>query len=753
VLRLLLFSLLFLSFLQVKAQNNDILIVSDNEYYKVSQFENILKEEISKLLSSRFQSEILNADYTQLSDYKLQKFAQNSQLTITIGEKSLKSIIPFIKDKPIIAVKFPWDEFNFQLPEKCFQIDIPFDFVGDLNEFTSAFNLDKVFIVQQESDIRIKELINKKISGKGINYEFIRIDQLSLLPDSLKVGCYFLPITQFSLIEKELDILNKKRIPSMVIHDLSSLDAGITICKLPQTSKDVLAKTIAINVLKILEKKEIESADDIQSDQYSMYINMRSIRQINKYPKPEYFFNATLVNITDFPSDTLYSLENIILKTLENNPKFNISKADIKIADIERKKAYKKFLPQVNAGLSEVLLSDNLAEASMGQKGTSTLSAVASYNQILFNEKALAQITIKKIQKENAQLANNREYLDLVVDASQAYYSLLFAKTNLTIQNEHIKRVRQNLEIAIVQHAIGETSISIVNRWKSELSISQMAINEAMTMTQSAIYKLNEIMNQSLTSPFTVTEELNTNMLTFYDDIVLILQNVEKSRYFADFIIQKSNENLPEFKQIENAIKSQERLNKSYTQNAFMPTIAINAYAGDVLDRQGVTPIPNLPIPNPPDDLTWNASFSLSIPIFDSQRRSNAQLTKIQIDKLQEQEQLIHNQIELATRSTIEKLRASYFDIQLSESAMNSAKENFNIAQRAYKEGTLSAIQLLDVQEVVVKTEQKLAIAKYQFILQHIGLERLIGKYYFISDKEEFDDFIKEFNTFLIVNN
>jgi outer membrane protein TolC len=84
---------------------------------------------------------------------------------------------------------------------------------------------------------------------------------------------------------------------------------------------------------------------------------------------------------------------------------------------------------------------------------------------------------------------------------------------------------------------------------------------------------------------------------------------------------------------------------------------------------------------------------------------------------------------------------------------MNSAKENFNIAQRAYKEGTLSAIQLLDVQEVVVKTEQKLAIAKYQFILQHIGLERLIGKYYFISDKEEFDDFIKEFNTFLIVNN
>ncbi len=92
----------------------------------------------------------------------------------------------------------------------------------------------------------------------------------------------------------------------------------------------------------------------------------------------------------------------------------------------------------------------------MGQKGKFTLTGSASLKQVIFSEAAIANIAINKLMAENKRFYNEQTVLDVVTSTSAAYIGLLFAKSNLLIQNENVNVTAKNLHMAKVKEEAGQ---------------------------------------------------------------------------------------------------------------------------------------------------------------------------------------------------------------------------------------------------------------------------------------------------------
>ena len=55
----------------------------------------------------------------------------------------------------------------------------------------------------------------------------------------------------------------------------------------------------------------------------------------------------------------------------------------------------------------------------------------------------------------------------------------------------------------------------------------------------------------------------------------------------------------------------------------YLPEVALVGSADQAFVREGVIRNPQLPVPPPPDDITWNLGLRVSIPIFEGGRKKN----------------------------------------------------------------------------------------------------------------------------------
>ncbi|MDA3905743.1 MAG: TolC family protein, partial [Bacteroidales bacterium] len=207
---------------------------------------------------------------------------------------------------------------------------------------------------------------------------------------------------------------------------------------------------------------------------------------------------------------------------------------------------------------------------------------------------------------------------------------------------------------------------------------------------------------------------------------------------YADFIINEMKTNSPEIQQLSKNKEIIEKKSLMYKRQSFIPEAALFANADQAFVRNGVVVNTQLPIPPPPDDITWNAGIRLSIPIFEGGKKvAEKQKSMLELDKLDFQKTNLVSRFESGIRTNIQKLRASFLELELSNNAAQAAEDNFNIVQDAYSQGVVDLIQLIDAQNVMIKTKYLANIAYYQYVLDYIQIERLQGKFSFLGSEKE----------------
>jgi outer membrane protein TolC len=442
-----------------------------------------------------------------------------------------------------------------------------------------------------------------------------------------------------------------------------------------------------------------------------------------------------------------------IAESLENNLQGKMAKKEVEIADKEVRIAKANILPQVSIGGSAIGLSENLVEASMGQKGAFTLTGSASIKQVIFSESVFANIAIQKLMAENKKFFNQQKVLDVVSNSSVGFISLLFTKSNLLIQNENVNTTMKNLQMAKAKEEAGQTGVSDVNRWITELNMNKMKFNDTYTSYRSNMYQINQILNSEINSTINISDSNSIDKTIFIDEKLIknIFENPILTDKYASFVIEEMKNNSPELHQLEAMADIIDRKSRLYKRQWFMPELVAFGGADQAFIREGTIMPQNMPVPPPPDDMTFNYGLSLKIPIFQGGKAS-AQAAKsiIELDKITFQKEELMDRLEVGIRSAVQKLRTSYLELELSENAADAAEANFKMVQDAYFQGAADLIKLIDAQNVMIRTKQMANISYYQYVLDYIVLERYQAKFTFLSPDTEKEDYINRLNQFLL---
>ncbi len=566
---------------------------------------------------------------------------------------------------------------------------------------------------------------------------------------------YVLPFLSEGTADRERQLIqavNKRKLPSFALVGEKFVRMGAMAAISPEQNFNAMTRRIAINVLDIMGGHDAGTLPvSVSPYADNFVINIQTLHQIDYYPVWKAMEEAYLLNLDKFRQGPKINLKGIILEALERNLSLQVEKSDTQIQAEESGIAGAALMPQLNLSTTLSQVDENRVEVSGTVAARTTWSASGSFSQSVYSDDLLANHAIQKILLESQKFQEKTLVLDTVVTAAQAYINLLFARGNQAIQNNNLNVTRKNLDIARNKAAIGFIDTSEVNRWESEKASNQILLNDAQRDVQIAVMNLNQILDRPITREF-IPEDIEPKsgigLLASDPEVHHLVGNFKDLERFSNFLILEADKNLPEIRQIDQSLKSEQRRLLNRQRAIFLPDITLTGSLDKVLgeyDRSRKTPSDL--------DHPWTVALTATWPIFyGGSKKKDLAKSRIQLGRIKMEEKALRNLLHFNVRSNLETAAVSAREIDLAEDARISANKSFKVTQAGYAEGRNSVTDLVDAQNAMVNSERNAAIARYQFIIDFITLERSIGRFFFLDSSKEKQLFMIRLRDHMAVN-
>lgn len=573
-------------------------------------------------------------------------------------------------------------------------------------------------------------------------------DVLDAVPPDTDAA-YMVPLQQLDPGEFEALVrgLHERGIPTFSFLGRRDVELGVMAGLASGEWLNRVARRVALNAQRILLGEEAGDIPVSLRRLEELVINMGSARDIGIYPSFRVLTEAVLINDVRTEIDREIDLLDAVREAMAANRDLAAAHRDVAAGEKEVSRARSELLPQVDFSALGTVIDEDRAESSFGSVSERTLSGTVSFRQLLWSEKAWANLSVQK----DLQDARKREFdelqLDVAFSAATSYLDLLRAKTFEQIQKDNLKLSRSNLELAQIRESIGLSGPSEVYRWQSQIAAEQKSVIEANSQRNVAEIALNRVLNRPLEEPF-LTKEANLDdpgLVTSDPRFLEYMGNPWSFRVFRRFMVEEGLSASPEIQALDAAIEAQERLSKSTRRSFYSPTFALQGEVSRRFAEGGAGSDVSLPeefgaVLGEADDTDWNVSLSLSIPLTDGGGRiADVQQATEKLRVLRIQRKALEERIEQRIRSAFHLAGASYAGISLARESADAALRNLNLVQDAYTKGVVQIIDLLDAQNATLIAEQSTANAVHDFLIDLMEVERAIGRFTFFTSQEELD--------------
>jgi outer membrane protein TolC len=321
-----------------------------------------------------------------------------------------------------------------------------------------------------------------------------------------------------------------------------------------------------------------------------------------------------------------------------------------------------------------------------------------SLSQLLFDfGKNLAATEVQKrladVAKEDIEV--QRDLIALAV--KEAYFNLLFAKRLIVVNRQSVERAELNLRSARGFFEVGTRPKSDVTRAEVDVANARVDTIRATNAEKLARVALNTAMGISIDTPTEVE-----NILTYHP------LNVESGQLLSEALRQRA-----EYRQAKLRVDAAEATVKQQIRN-FFPDLVGNAFYGG--SGFALTEV-------------WEIGASLNWNIFDGGnkiarlRESRALLSGAQV-RVQATQLDIWQQVEQA----LVTVREAEERIQATGKAVESAAENFRLAQGRFDAGVGTILEVTDAQLALTQAQNTESQALADFRIAVSRLERALGR-------------------------
>lgn len=545
--------------------------------------------------------------------------------------------------------------------------------------------------------------------------------------------------------------LIRRKLPSFTYDEKINVEKGILMA--PEKPVDISrrARRLAVNMATLLKGGRPENQPKGFERNRRLTVNMATARKINVYPSFEILKDAVVLHEQEKPTHPALTLSDAAREAVQTNLDIIAGQIGLRASGENIAEARSILFPQLSVHAGYTQLNDDNQYVTTGFYAEKNTAGGLRLEQMIFSERALANLTIAKQLQLAAEAQQRGLELDIIEQATTAFLNILMAQTRVRIQKDNLDLTQSNLDLAKNRVAVGATDASDIYRWESEIANVRANLLAVKASEQQARDALNRILHRPLTDRF------ETQPATLDDPELLIsrkelLDTVADERAYlltADFFINQGMAASPELSALNARMAAKKRENTSDRRAYWTPQIQIYSEMTHVFDevREPLAAI------SMDDETNWEAGVQMVLPLYEGggrnarQKRSALGLKQLTI-AYQNTRQILEQMI----RSDLHHIRATYPAIDLSAQSAEAARKNYELVRDNYREGTRNITDLLVSQNARLAANQASANAVYRFLLDLMSLQRHIGAFDFFLDNDAKNQTIDQLKTYIATN-
>jgi outer membrane protein len=544
--------------------------------------------------------------------------------------------------------------------------------------------------------------------------------------------------------------LNARRLPTLSYLVDPDIRAGALASYEPPQNWQRRARRVAVDLQRILAGEDAGTLPVRLVSAPRLTLNLATARLIGFSPGRSLLTDAELVGVDSAgPADTLTLAETMRAAAAAN---LDLAAANLEVASGTQdvRLARSNLLPQIESQIGGTVTREATAAASLGQQPQRLLDGGITFSMPLYAEQAWAGYGSEQQLQLGRVAERDQLRLDVVLDAAEAYLSVLRARTAADVQQTNLYQTRSNLEVARLREGVGSASRADIYRWQGEVANARRDLISAETQVRVAALDLKRILNRPLDRPLAQHPVgLGDPALLVQDSTVLEWFD-EPTRFavLAQFLVAEALRISPELARADAAIAAQERQRTAAGRAFWLPTFFLQGGLNNVFQRGGAgssaPAFPSSPAFPIAPDLSWQFRIQASLPLFTGFGRTATRAqTGLDLDRLSIQREGVRLAVDQRVRSALESAASSYAAIALSRDASDAAGRNYDLVSDAYARGAVSITSLIDAQSAALNSSESAANAVHDFLLDLMRVERAMGDFGTLRTPEERQAFLE----------
>ena len=532
--------------------------------------------------------------------------------------------------------------------------------------------------------------------------------------------------------EKQLLIkgLIDRGLPSYSLANRKLVEAGLLAGDVSADMEEKLARRTAVSVQDILLGEEAGSLEVTFSRGRDLTINMATARALDIFPSLAVLTGANLLNEERQDIKRHLTLPQAVNEALHANLDLSSSELRVQAGRHAVTEARAPLLPQVSIATGARAIDEDRAGLGGGISPERAWTGSAGGSQQIYSERSWAGYSVEKYKQSGREQDYETVRLDVMYDASVAYFDVLRAKTIERLNKDNLKLTQANLDRARIRMSTGVAGPDEVYRWETKFATDKFTVLEKESITMSAMEALNRILNRPLQELFIAEEtDLSDPLLIVGDKLFFNLVNNPKYlQKFRKFAVQEALAYRTELKSIDASIGAKDRLKTAASREFWLPEFSVEGEVEQYFEQDGTGQRGDFQ--DGLDDTDWQIGVFARLPLFEGGRKIGAlNRNRKELAGLKMQRRAAAERVAQDILRALNKTRASYPGISLSREAADAANRNLLLITDSYVQGIKSIIDLLDAQNQALSADQAAANAVYNFLIDLMGVQRAMGEF------------------------
>ncbi len=410
------------------------------------------------------------------------------------------------------------------------------------------------------------------------------------------------------------------------------------------------------------------------------------------------------------------SLKETIDNALEANLGLKRSQEEVRAAQEIRKSRITEFLPTLSSSYDYLHRNKELTQELTGigpqpefvVRPDDEYTFVTSFTQPIFKGFSLInQYEIADLGLDAAEFNEKVVRQDVILDAKNAYYSILKAQKLLGVAEQRVTQISAQKEVAENFYEVGMSPLNDLLEAQASLANARQDFIVAKNNLEIARSQFNIVLRRRVNEPVDIQDILD------YEPFV----------YDVEYCLSAARENRLEITvadlEVEIAQKEVKLARKDY-----YPSIDLTGRYTRIGDEYNVNGGEGIS-----DSVSWDIQATAQWNFWEWGRTTFGIREKLhRLSQAQYRRSEIQDNIDLEVKTAYLRTKESEKNIITVEKAIEQAKENFRINQERFKEQVATTTDVLDAQTLLSDTLTNYFNALYDFKISKATLYRTMGQ-------------------------